>query len=670
MSLTAEQVLEKTQQNGTFDKMRKEVFDSFVASERGKAFEKTINGLLQTISEDPEMRWSKDKAKFLEKQLLEHFGRNRDMERIERDARNFWLVPERRDRLKTCISQAIDELRDSSALNEHKKQHRQVATRSLELDPPRLPPRGTRGAGRSHNFYRRGDSVAAFLSTTDVLSHTPPYICLLVDITACDAPRGMYTVEDLDKTGADLQHTWVVYWDQILAIKRPYEQVYRPGDQVYALFRDDYGTDAAVSTEFFPGRIEQVSQMVLAIRFDTGEICHVYYDEVFAAGRVGFMRQMSEERRKQNTADAMVEVNGRFLPSFTGFWPETAQPALGKHGHKVRYRQPPHILVEHRPRAAVQTWEQNTTRAITPTAREARGIGYHDAVEAQSSDMELDSSGGSPPSPSRSAIDRKPADLQPAATPKVLSESIEPALATRPSSSSIHERAPSRKASHADLQRPADGASAHNQGAAERKPNTDHAPESPSSEDGEIGAGEEEGELQDSSYPPVTPKESARARDMSPSIRRSSLTRSTARHGGRESRWDRRTPPYRDRGKSQGRRPGYSRDRSRSSRPRDRSPSVRRYDSRYRSSRHTDDYRSRINAHSRSRSPIRQMAHEMGPSHLLATPHMAVPFQPFAIQQPPVDSGAWPPPQPPYGRYSPPRRTPPHHGSTHYRDHR
>ncbi|KAJ2082788.1 hypothetical protein H4R24_001312 [Coemansia sp. RSA 988] len=667
MSLTAEQVLEKTQQNGTFYKLRKEVTNSFIASERGKAFEKNVNGTLQTISEDPEMRWSKDKAKFLEKQLLEHFGRNRDMERIERDVRNFWLAPERRDRLKANISQAIDELCGPSASNEHKRQHRQVATRSLELDPPRLPPRGTRGAGRGHNFYRRGDSVAAFLSTTDILQHTPPYICLLVDITACDAPKGMYTVEDLDKAGADAQHTWVVYWDQILAIKRPYEQVYRPGDQIYALFRDDYGTDAAISTEFFPGRIEQVSEMVLAVRFDTGEICHVYYDEVFAAGRVGFMRQMSEERRKINASDAMVEVNGRFIPSFTGFWPETAQPALGKHGHKVRYRQPPHILVEHRPKTAVHTRERTTAHATTPSTREGRASEYYEVAETRSSDMELDSADGLPSSPARSVVDRRPVDLKPIVAPEAPSTAMEPMLSTRPSSSYIREYSSSRQTSQADLQQLTDVASARSQASAtEEKPTISTVPASPSSEDGEIEAGEEEGEVHDSSYPAITPIESTKARDVSPSIRRPSLNRSAARYGERESRWDRRTPPYRERGNSQNRRSGYSRDRSRSSRTRDRSPSVRRYDSRYRSSRYPEDYRSRINANSRSRSPTRPIMHVMGSSHLLATPHGAVPFQPFSAPQA-VDSGAWPPP---YGSYSPSRRSPPHHGSTHYRDHR
>ncbi|PIA15373.1 hypothetical protein COEREDRAFT_82120 [Coemansia reversa NRRL 1564] len=663
MSLTAEQVLEKTQQNGSFDKLRKELFEAFISSERCKAFEKNVNVLLQTISEDPEMRWTKDKAKFLERQLLEHFERNRELERIDKDARNFWLVPERRNRLNNCITQGIEELCDSGTSTEDRIKRRKVVTRSLELDPPRLPPRGSRGASRGHNYYRRGDSVAAFLATTDALCQTSQYICLLMEVSACDALKGSYTVEDLDKTGTDEQHTWVVYWDQILAIKRPYEQVYRPGDQVYALFRDDYGGDAAVSTEFFPGRVEQVSQMVLAIQFDTGEICHVYYDEVFAAGRVGFMRQMSDERRKLNKADAMVEVNGRFLPSFTGFWPETAQPALGKHGHKVRYREPPHLLIEHKPRTAVHKWEQSTTRAITPSARESRSAVYHETVDANGSDMELDSTGESPLASSRGTIYKKPADLKPITIPQVPSETVGSALSARLSSTSIQEYTSSRRVSQTDLQRTNDVETVQSQRTAERKSTTETVPVSTSSEDGEIEAGEE-GEVHDPSLPAVTPMESTKSRDMSPSMRRPSMSRSSVRYGERESRWDRRTPPYRERRRSYSRRSGYPRD---DSRTRDRSTSVRRHNSRYHLSGYPDDYRSRINTHSRSRSPARPMIREMGPSSHV-TSHVATSLQPTPFgAQSSTESGPW---SPSYGRYTSPRRTPPLHGTTHYRDYR
>ncbi|KAJ2609839.1 hypothetical protein H4S08_003884 [Coemansia sp. RSA 1365] len=610
-----------------------------------------------------EMRWTKDKAKFLEKQLLEHFERSRELERIDKDARNFWLVPERRTRLNTCITQAIDELCGSGTLTEDRIKHNKVVTRSLELDPPRLPPRGSRGASRGHNYYRRGDSVAAFIATTDALCQTSQYICLLTEVSACDALKGSYTVEDLDRTGTDEQHTWVVYWDQILAIKRPYEQVYRPGDQVYALFRDDYGADAAVSTEFFPGRVEQVSQMVLAIQFDAGEMCHVYYDEVFAAGRVGFMRQMSDERRKLNKADAMVEVNGRFLPSFTGFWPETAQPALGKYGHKVRYRQPPHLLIEHKPRTAVHKWDQSTTRAVAPPARESRSVNDHETVDANGSDMELDSSGESPLMSSRGIFDKKLADMKPITIPQVPSEIVGSALSTRLSSTSIQEYASSRRVSQTDLQRTNGADTTQSHRTEERKPTTENAPVSTSSEDGEIEAGEE-GEVHDLSFSAVTPMESAKPRDMSPSMRRSSMSRNAVRYGERESRWDRRTPPYRERRRSQSRRSAYPYD---DSRTRDRSTSLRRHDNIYHSSRYPDDYRSQINTHSRSRSPIRPMLHEMGPS-LNATSHVATPFQPIPFGvQPSAESGPWPPP---YGRYSSPRRSPPHHGNTHYRDHR
>ncbi|KAJ1880312.1 hypothetical protein LPJ57_002319, partial [Coemansia sp. RSA 486] len=76
---------------------------------------------------------------------------------------------------------------------------------------------------------------------------------------------------------------------------------------------------------------------------------HVYYDEAFAAGRIGFLRRYSEERRRTDAHDAMVEFQGKIIPSFTGFWPSVARPALGKHDRKVRYRQMPPLLCASEP---------------------------------------------------------------------------------------------------------------------------------------------------------------------------------------------------------------------------------------------------------------------------------------------------------------------------------
>ncbi|KAJ2327158.1 hypothetical protein IWW51_001902 [Coemansia sp. RSA 2702] len=351
MLLTAEQVLARLKQNGTYDSMRKQQLDAFVASEHGKAFEATANSLLRRLAEDADSARVGDRAGYLERRLVEQLKLNGRMERMERDTRNYWFAADRHDAVAKSISAAIGQLRDGSTA----RVDGSTVSRPLEVDPPRLPPAGSRG--RSHNYYRRGDAVAVFVPVGDSLRAAPEYICLALGIDACDSARNMYSVRDADAAGSG-QSKWAVYWDQILAIKRPYEQVYRAGDQVYALYRDDYGADTAVSTEYFPGKVEDVGKLSLAIRYDAGGLAHVFYDEVFAAGRVGFMRQMSDERKRSGAADAMVEVHGRLIPSFTGFWADTAQPLLGKYGRKVRYRQMPPILVEHGKRDVNLIWSQ------------------------------------------------------------------------------------------------------------------------------------------------------------------------------------------------------------------------------------------------------------------------------------------------------------------------
>ncbi|KAJ2626606.1 hypothetical protein H4R22_004749, partial [Coemansia sp. RSA 1290] len=387
MLLNAEQVLARIKSSGEFNAMRDEMLAAFTASEHGRAFDSTIRTLLQRLSEDSDSTRVSDKTAYFERRLLDQLSRNGRMERMERDARNYWLHKDKQAALNSTVQRAISEARkegDSVSLT------KSIVTRPLEIDPPRL---SSQGSSRSHNFYRRRDAVAAFVTLSNPLrTKAPQYICLALEIDACDSVKNMYTVYDADALASG-QNRWSVYWDQLLAIKRPYEQVYRVGDQVYALFRDDYGTDTAVSTEFFPGRVEEVSKTSLAIRFDTGDMCHVYYDEVFAAGRVGFMRQMSEERRRSGGTDAVVEVGGRVIPSFTGFWPDTAQPALGKYGRKVRYRPMPPILVEHTPCNTTSAWKQQPEAAPSPTQH--------------SSDMDIDSSVGSPSS--SKAVEPKPA---------------------------------------------------------------------------------------------------------------------------------------------------------------------------------------------------------------------------------------------------------------------
>ncbi|KAJ2778923.1 hypothetical protein H4R18_004315 [Coemansia javaensis] len=361
MLVTAEQVLAHARATGAFDAALSGLIEAFEASEQGAAFEAEAAAALQRAADDPEAQRAGDRAAYLERRLAEHFGRGSGLERLEADARN-WLLG-RGGALGGPVARVVGEMRGADGLQRHGG-----VQRALELDPPRL-------AARGHSFYRRGDAVAAFLSVADPLALERSCVCLSVEIAACDSARNMYTVRDPDAAPGG-RAAWVVYWDQMLAIRRPHEQSLRPGDQVYALFRDDYSPDMAVTTEFFPGRVEASDHVTVAVRFDTGELAHVYYDEAFPAGRVGFLRRLSDDRRRaRNAPGATVDIAGRPVPSFTGFWPATARPALHKHGRRVRHRQPPPILIDHRSRY------QSPPGALSP---------------GSSSDMDLGSSNASP----------------------------------------------------------------------------------------------------------------------------------------------------------------------------------------------------------------------------------------------------------------------------------
>ncbi|KAJ2598564.1 hypothetical protein GGF39_002601 [Coemansia sp. RSA 1721] len=341
--VSAEQVLNSLKKNGTYDAMRQELQSAFVGSERGRDFEAKIKEIMRNVSEGRVYFRSTDKKQLLESRIAEQLAQTGLLERMGTDARNFWLVAERQITLKQRIAQAIGEATQSS---EHVED---VATRPLEIDPPRIPSQGSNQPPRTHSFYRRGDSVAAFVALSDPLcTGETQYMCIMAEIIACDSERNAYTISDLDAREG-IQGTWVAHWDQLITIKRPYEYVYKLGEQVYALYRDDSSTHTQVTTEFFPGRVEHIGPVSLAIRFDTGELGHVYYDEAFAAGRIGFLRRYSEERRRTDAHDAMVEFQGKIIPSFTGFWPSVARPALGKHDRKVRYRQMPPLLCASEP---------------------------------------------------------------------------------------------------------------------------------------------------------------------------------------------------------------------------------------------------------------------------------------------------------------------------------
>ncbi|KAJ1933070.1 hypothetical protein GGF37_006847, partial [Kickxella alabastrina] len=327
--LSAEQALYRLKENGTFDALRQELQHAFSNSTRGQEFVSKARDMLQWTSDERGYTRTSDKTQYLERRLLEQLEQHGTLERLGTDARTFWLTAERHPRLQAKIKQAFAQPEPSLPMPPT------VVSRPLEIDPPRIPSQGAGQPPRSHSFYRRGDAVAAFVATCDPLCHDASYICLLAEIAACDAQRNAYTVRDADADGA-WQSMWVTHWDQLMTLKRPYEYTYRVGDQVYALYRDDSAAHTQVTTEFFPARVACVGPISLAVRYDSGELAHVYYDEVFAAGRVGFLRRKSEERRRaEGPAGGMVEVQAKLVPSFTGFWPREQSPALGKHGRKV-----------------------------------------------------------------------------------------------------------------------------------------------------------------------------------------------------------------------------------------------------------------------------------------------------------------------------------------------
>ncbi|KAJ2467975.1 hypothetical protein GGI03_001269 [Coemansia sp. RSA 2337] len=381
--VSAEQVLAKLKQNGTFDMMRQQMLSSFLGSSRSSEFDLLVKDFLERALPDNTTR-GPDLNQLLEKRVVRDLERQGALEQLEKDARNFWLTGDRSDTTTKSIESAIGDLQSGGA----------ECLSMLDVDPPRI---SGGQASRSHNYYRRGDTVVAFISLCDTLcEREPPYICVAAEVTACDAVKNMYTVRDPD---AGARSTWVVYWDQLLAIKRPYECKYQVGDQVYALYRDDHGTDTAVSTEFFPGRVLSVGQLSLAVKFDSGALAHVYYDEVFAAGRVGFLRNKSAERRRRREEGAMVETaKGRTVPSFTGFWPEDAAPELNKHGRKVRYRQMPPILVAHDPVTGTGHKERRKSQGT-----ELVNISRH---SSPGSDMDIDNSSPEPPSPAVQPVAR------------------------------------------------------------------------------------------------------------------------------------------------------------------------------------------------------------------------------------------------------------------------
>ncbi|KAJ2008122.1 hypothetical protein H4R26_000397 [Coemansia thaxteri] len=386
--VSAEQILLKIKQNGTYDAMRQEMLTSFMASERCQDFEGKVTEVLERVFQDDDTMSVAELTRYLERRVLSNLERHGVLEQLEKDARNFWVQRERRAEAKQNITRAIDDVKAAAERGSVTE-----AAALLDIDPPRAQSHGNGSDSRSHHHYRRGDAVAAFVSLDDVLCERKArYVCLAVEVMACDAERSMYTVWDSEALG-DAQDTWVVYWDQIMSIKRPYECTYHEGDQVYALYRDDGATDTAVSTEFFPGRVERVGPMSLAIRYDGGGgLAHVYYDEVFAAGRVGFLRQLSRERRDCQAADAMTELGGRMVPSFTGFWPEEAAPELGKHSRRVRYRQLPPVLVSRAPPSEVGVQpDESQQRIENGERRNSIGSSRH------CSDMDTGSSSASIP---------------------------------------------------------------------------------------------------------------------------------------------------------------------------------------------------------------------------------------------------------------------------------
>ncbi|ORX72990.1 hypothetical protein DL89DRAFT_265148 [Linderina pennispora] len=340
--VTPEQVLARFKQDGSFDTLRHALLSSFQDSKGGAKFDALVNSALHSLAAEH----AKD--------------------------------------LLSGIRSAINGAMEAGA---------GAVSRPLEVEGPRGMMAGGRLGG--HSFYRRGDSVAAFVPTTDPLLTAPQYACIQAEIVACDAPKNMYTVRDTSAL-PHAQDTWAVYWDQMLMIKKAMEQSYRIGDQVYALFRDDLHPDTAVSTEFFPGRIVHVGMTSLAVEFRDHIIGHAYYDEVFAAGRVGFLRRQSDKRRRADAPDAMVEVHGRVIPSFIGFWPSEEAPALGKRNRSVKYRPRRRLLIQpHRP-------------LVPPAAPSPPHMQITQSRASSEIEMDTSSSPQSPAIPTASAVPHVP----------------------------------------------------------------------------------------------------------------------------------------------------------------------------------------------------------------------------------------------------------------------
>ncbi|KAJ1898733.1 hypothetical protein LPJ81_004274 [Coemansia sp. IMI 209127] len=574
--LSPAQVLAELKQNGSYDSMRQEMLKAFSESGRGKEIEKQIGLLVERFGGDSETaKRGRNNDGSIEKRVLGYIERQSRLERLETDARNYWLKRDTKESMKRSIFNAMDK----ACKAEEPERLRQSVSRALELEAPRVPAHGAGASAKSHSFYRIGDAAAAFVPTgNSFLSSSPQYTCVSVKIDSCDAPKNMYMVRDPDAAhrGA-LQEVWAVYWDQLIALKRPYDHKHREGDQVYALYRNDLGTDTAVSTEFFPGRVERVSQMSIAVRFDTGELSHVYYDELFAAGRVGFLRQQSEERKRRGASDSMVEVHGRFIPSFTGFWPSVAQPGLGKHGRKTRYRQMPPLLVDIRSADKYYLRSQfHETRAENHSA-----VAYE---SDRNSDMDTGSSSVGPESPAPKAVDH---DRSTAHTKQQQQQ--------QPISN--HDN---------DLEHNS------NQASLPSKPTHPVSPE----EDGEIDAGpNEEGECLDERALATSP----RTRDSSSSRRYSDYRHRPARRRSSNGRADYH---YHDRPLSRGRQSRFDdRERSPYRRSRDEWGTSNRRSSGYRDS----GYRERRRSRSRSRSKGRGRADPYGSSPVnIAHPHPRV----------------------------------------------
>ncbi|KAJ2024751.1 hypothetical protein GGI06_000868, partial [Coemansia sp. S85] len=199
------QVLAKLKQNGTFDMMRQEMLSSFLGSSRSSEFDGLVNDALERAYPEISTR-GPDLNQLLERGVVHRLDAQGTFEQLEKDARNFWLTSDRSDTTKNNIERAVGELQSGGA----------ELMSMLDVDPPGI--HGGSGA-RSHNYYRRGDGVVAFISLSDTLcERDAPYICVAAEVVACDAVKNMYTVRDPD---AGARSAWVVYWDQLLAIKRP-----------------------------------------------------------------------------------------------------------------------------------------------------------------------------------------------------------------------------------------------------------------------------------------------------------------------------------------------------------------------------------------------------------------------------------------------------------------